>query len=203
MAINFFRGSGQDYVNQFFNRGQPVLSKEDQKLKDRYKSGDKGVSRYVSGYTQPRRIGGGGGNERTSRDPIYGYQTKNSAQAAPVGEAPKTYGNAPSSQGKSSIDFDKQLAAIRSQNQASMDALTQQLADQQADYALKEEAANKKISGLASTVANAQSMYDPTKDMQSSSNINPALSIQEKSKSLNKGTQRYNRSQLSINNLNV
>lgn len=102
-----------------------------------------------------------------------------------------------------SANFASQLAKIKAQNQASMDALTKQLADQKTDYDAREAAANKKISGLASTVANAQSQYDPMSDMGSSNNINPALTIQEKNKSLSSGTQRYNRSKLSINNLNV
>jgi hypothetical protein len=110
---------------------------------------------------------------------------------------------APTSQGSSSIDFSKQLAAIKAQNQASINALTKQMTDQKADYDARELAANKKISSLSSTVANAQSQYDPTKGMGSSNNINPALTIQEKQKSLSSGTQRYNRGQLSINNLNV
>jgi hypothetical protein len=109
----------------------------------------------------------------------------------------------PTSQGSSSIDFSNQLAAIKSQNQASINALTQQLTDQKADYDAREIAANKKISSLSSTVANAQSQYDPTKDLGSSNNINPALTIQEKTKSLSDGTQRYNRNKLSINNVNV
>ena len=77
------------------------------------------------------------------------------------------------------------------------------MTDQKADYDARELAANKKISNLSSTVANAQSQYDPTKGLGSSNNINPALTIQEKNKSLGSGTQRYNRNQLSINNLNV
>jgi hypothetical protein len=109
----------------------------------------------------------------------------------------------PTSQGSSSIDFKNQLDAIKSQNQTSINALTQQLTDQKADYEAKELASNKRISSLSSTVANAQSQYDPTKGMGSSNNINPALTIQEKNKSLSSGTERYNRSKLSINNLNL
>ena len=128
-------------------------------------------------------------------DFVNGYQ--------PPSAAAKSYGSAPSSQGGSSINFSNQLAEIKAQNQASIDALTKQLSDQSADYAAREAASNAKISNLSSTVANAQSQYDPTRDMGSSNNINPALTIQEKSNSLSSGTQRYNRSKLSINNLNV
>ena len=128
-------------------------------------------------------------------DFIGGYQSPSAAAA--------TRAAAPSTQGTSSINFSQQLAAIRAQNQASINALTKQMSDQKADYDARELAANKKISNLSSTVANAQSQYDPTRDLGSSNNINPALTIQEKRKSLSSGTQRYNRSQLSINNLNV
>lgn len=128
-------------------------------------------------------------------DYINGYQAPATAAAAPAA--------GPSSQGTSSINFSNQLAAIKAQNQASINALTKQMSDQKADYDARELAANKKISNLSSTVANAQSQYDPTKDMGSSNNINPALTIQEKSKSLSSGTERYNRNKLSINNVNV
>ena len=131
---------------------------------------------------------------------IFGAPTP----AAPAaGSAGPSYSPAQRTQGQSSINFNNQLAAIKAQNQASINALTQQLTDQKADYEAKELASNKRISNLSSTVANAQSQYDPTKGMGSSNNINPALSIQEKNKSLSSGTQRYNRSKLSINNLNV
>jgi len=124
--------------------------------------------------------------------------------AAPGGaQGGDSYASAQRTQGTSSINFAQQLADIKAQNQSSLDALTKQMTDQKADYDAREVAANKKISNLSSTVANAQSQYDPTKGMGSSNNINPALTIQEKSKSLSSGTERYNRSKLSINNLNV
>ena len=132
---------------------------------------------------------------------IYDYMGSGAAQPAGGGGGAPAPG--PKNQGVSSINFDKQLADIKAQNQASIDALTSQLTDQKADYEAKEIAANKRISNLSSTVANAQSQYDPTKDLGSSNNINPALTIQEKNRSLSSGTQRYNRSKLSINNLNV
>ena len=129
-------------------------------------------------------------------DFVNGYRPP--APAAAAAPAP-----GPTSQGTSSVNFSNQLAAIKAQNQASINALTKQMTDQKADYDARELAANKKISNLSSTVANAQSQYDPTKDMGSSNNINPALTIQEKSKSLSSGTERYNRNKLSINNVNV
>ena len=84
-----------------------------------------------------------------------------------------------------------------------MDALSKQLADQKTDYESRESAANKRISNLSSTVANAQSQYDPSKGLSSSNNINPALTIQEKTKKLASGTSRYRRENLSIKNLNI
>ena len=131
-----------------------------------------------------------------------GFQGVSGGGGAAPAAAAAPY-QAPTSQGQSSVNFSNQLAAIKAQNQTSINALTKQLADQKTDYDAREVASNKKISGLASTVANAQSQYDPTKGMGSSNNINPALTIQEKSNSLSSGTQRYNRGKLSINNLNV
>lgn len=130
------------------------------------------------------------------------YDFANNYRSSPPTAQP-SYGNAPSSQGSSSINFEKQLSAIKQDNQNRIDQLTKKLDDQAADYATREADANKRISNLSSTVANAQSMYDPTKGMGSSNNINPALSIQEQSKKLSSGTQRYNRNKLSINNLNL
>lgn len=130
------------------------------------------------------------------------YDYTNNYRSSPP-PAPPSYGDAPTSRGSSSVNFTAQLADIKRQNQAEIKALTKQLSDQQTDYALREEEANKRISSLSSTVANAQSMYDPTKGMGSSNNINPALSIQEQGKKLSSGTQRYNRNKLSINNLNL
>ena len=152
----------------------------------------------------PKRVttfrGKDGSNKYGMTSGTYIY--KSPVAAAPAAAAPSS-SPAPSAQGTSSNNFSQQLAAIKAQNQSSINALTKQMTDQKADYDARELAANKKISNLSSTVANAQSQYDPTKGMGSSNNINPALTIQEKSKSLSSGTQRYNRSQLSINNLNV
>jgi hypothetical protein len=162
-------------------------------------------------YQDQKAAGQIGVNNSTGAGPdglntSYGYQNyykiESGPQSAPV-PAGQSYSPAQRTQGVSSINFDKQLADIKAQNQASIDALTSQLSDQKADYEAKEIAANKRISNLSSTVANAQSQYDPTKGMGSSNNINPALTVQEKNKSLSSGTQRYNRSMLSINNLNV
>jgi hypothetical protein len=147
-------------------------------------------------------IGGqyGGTNSNGSKWTSTNWQWVEQAAAQP---APAAAPQASSGYASSSANFASQLASIKAQNQASMNALTKQLADQKTDYDAREAASNKKISGLASTVANAQSQYDPMSDMGSSNNINPALTIQEKDKSLSSGTQRYNRSKLSINNLNV
>ncbi|OUV34736.1 MAG: hypothetical protein CBC48_05430 [bacterium TMED88] len=142
-------------------------------------------------------------NINSDNDISQMYDFTNNYSRSAQNSSPTSYGNAPSSQGKSSIDFTKQLNAIKAENQASMDALTQRLSDQKADYDQREADANSRISSLSSTVANAQSMYDPTKGMGSSNNINPALSIQEQGKKLSSGTQRYNRNKLSINNLNL
>ena len=146
-----------------------------------------------------------GKSGQTYRRYIYAKPSKKSAPAPAPPPAPTqaSYDAIVRAQGQSSINFSNQLAAIKAQNQASINALTKQMTDQKADYDARELAANKKISNLSSTVANAQSQYDPTKGLGSSNNINPALTIQEKNKSLSSGTQRYNRSQLSINNLNV
>jgi hypothetical protein len=133
---------------------------------------------------------------RQMYDFVNGYRPPAPAAAAAAPAAPRA-------QGTSSVNFSNQLAAIKAQNQESINALTKQLTDQKADYDAREQAANKRISNLSSTVANAQSQYDPTKDMSSSNNINPALTIQEKTKSLSSGTERYNRNKLSINNVNV
>tara|TARA_X000000368_G_scaffold212973_1_gene168254 strand:- start:5118 stop:5801 length:684 start_codon:yes stop_codon:yes gene_type:complete len=139
-------------------------------------------------------------NSQNDISQMYDY-TNNYRSSPPP--APPSYGNAPTSQGSSSVNFSAQLADIKKQNQAEIKALTKQLSDQRTDYALREEQANKRISSLSSTVANAQSMYDPTKGMGASNNINPALTIQEQGKKLSSGTQRYNRNKLSINNLNL
>jgi hypothetical protein len=148
----------------------------------------------------PKQAYGGTNRDGTTWSSTYFKWNEMPAPQATPQAAPAP---PPTAQGSSSVDFTKQLAAIKAQNQASMDALTKQLSDQKTDYEAREAASNKKISGLASTVANAQSQYDPMKGMGSSNNINPALTIQEKDKSLSSGTQRYNRNKLSINNLNV
>ena len=177
--------------------GREIREQEQKSAKEAWRNGE--ATRVISGYST-RKVGPDG----STRVPIYNYIPNQPAQpaAAPAPAGP-SYSPAQRTQGTSSINFAQQLAAIKAENQASMDALTQQLTDQKADYEAKEIAANKRISNLSSTVANAQSQYDPTKDLGSSNNINPALTIQEKNKSLSSGTQRYNRSQLSINNLNV
>ena len=163
--------------------------------------------KYVNVNTYEVTNGGDRSGMRINSPGPDGFYIKkkgpDSTQAEPEAAAAESYSPAQRSQGTSSINFDKQLADIKAQNQASIDALTSQLTDQKADYEAKEIAANKRISNLSSTVANAQSQYDPTKGLGSSNNINPALTIQEKNKSLSSGTQRYNRSKLSINNLNV
>jgi hypothetical protein len=165
---------------------------------------DKGFqNQEAAGFIDSRTSTGAGRDGlRISYGKTPYYKIESGPQAAPVPAAP-AYTPPQRTQGVSSINFNKQLADIKAQNQASINALTSQLSDQKADYEAKEIAANKRISNLSSTVANAQSQYDPTKGMGSSNNINPALTVQEKNKSLSSGTQRYNRSMLSINNLNV
>jgi hypothetical protein len=110
---------------------------------------------------------------------------------------------ASATQKKLSNDFAKQLAAIKKENAAAIKALNDQLSDQQSFYDEREATANNRIDNLSATVRNAQSQYDPTKGMSTSNNINPALTIQEKTKKLSSGTQRYNRNNLNITNLNV
>jgi len=122
--------------------------------------------------------------------------------------------------------FDKRIADINSSYAAETTRLTGLMAQQQKDYntrstnqmsmfnqrSAEQQAAfdkysgeqDKKISNLSNSVANSASQYDPTKNMSTSNNINPALTIQEKGKDLSKGTQRYNRnSKLNITNVNV
>tara|TARA_R110002050_G_C8821747_1_gene504473 strand:+ start:130 stop:855 length:726 start_codon:yes stop_codon:yes gene_type:complete len=90
----------------------------------------------------------------------------------------------------------------RSTNQMNM--FNQRSAEQQASFDKYSASQDKKISNLSNSVANSASQYDPTKNMSTSNNINPALTIQEKGKDLTKGTQRYNRnSKLNITNVNV
>jgi hypothetical protein len=90
----------------------------------------------------------------------------------------------------------------RSTNQMNM--FNQRSAEQQAAFDKYSASQEKKISNLSNSVANSASQYDPTKNMSTSNNINPALTIQEKGKDLTKGTQRYNRnSKLNITNVNV
>lgn len=104
----------------------------------------------------------------------------------------------------STTSFDKQLKSIQNDYASENASLQQQILDQQSMYESNADAFNKQINNLNNTVANASNMYDPTKNMGSSNNINPALSVQEQNKSLAEGTQRYNRnSKLSINNLNL
>lgn len=91
---------------------------------------------------------------------------------------------------------------LRSTNQ--LNAFNQRSAEQQAAFDKYSASQDKKISNLSNSVANAASQFDPTENMGSSNNINPALTIQEKGKTLSKGTSRYNRnSALNIQNVNV
>ena len=180
--------------------GREIRKQEQAPARKQFEAGN--ATRVISGYYS-QAVGPDG----STKVPIYNYIPNGPTAAAGDGgnggSDDYSYGTARTVQGKSTINFAQQLADIKAQNQASIDDLTKQLTDQKTDYDARELAANAKISNLSSTVANAQSQYDPTKGLQSSNNINPALTIQEKNKSLSSGTQRYNRSKLSINNLNV
>jgi hypothetical protein len=89
---------------------------------------------------------------------------------------------------------------ISSQNKAYND----QAAAFDKRFSQQQDSFDSSINNLNNRVANASNAYDPTKNMGSSNNINPALSIQEKNKSLSSGTQRYNRnSGLNIKNVSL
>ena len=123
-------------------------------------------------------------------------------KAAPVAKAPF-------------ISFNQEVAQINSQYQAENKRLTDLISSQTKAYNDQASAFDKRfnqqqasfdssINNLNNRVANASNAYDPTKNMGSSNNINPALSIQEKNKSLSGGTQRYNRnSGLNIKNVSL
>jgi hypothetical protein len=122
--------------------------------------------------------------------------------AAPTAVTPTAATTA--STASTSTSFDNQLQSIQNDYASENASLQQQILDQQSMYDSNAMAFDKQINNLNNTVANASNMYDPTKNMGSSNNINPALSVQEQNKSLAEGTQRYNRnSKLSINNLNL
>ena len=139
-------------------------------------------------------------------DYVNGYKPPAPAAAtptaAPVAKAP-------------SISFKQEVSQINSQYQAENKRLTDLISSQTQAYNDQATAFDKRfnqqqasfdssINNLNNRVANASNAYDPTKNMGSSNNINPALSIQEKNKSLSGGTQRYNRnSGLNINNVNL
>lgn len=139
-------------------------------------------------------------------DYVQGYKPPAPAAAtptaAPVAKAP-------------SISFNQEVAKINSQYQAENKRLTDLISSQTQAYNNQAAAFDKRfnqqqasfdssINNLNNRVANASNAYDPTKNMGSSNNINPALSIQEKNKSLSSGTQRYNRnSGLNIKNVNL
>jgi hypothetical protein len=122
--------------------------------------------------------------------------------AAPVAKAP-------------SISFKQEVAQINQQYQNENKRLTDLIASQNKAYndqaaafdrrfAQQQDSFDSSINNLNNRVANASNAYDPTKNMGSSNNINPALSIQEKNKSLSSGTQRYNRnSGLNIKNVSL
>ena len=139
-------------------------------------------------------------------DYVNGYKPPAPAAAtptaAPVAKAP-------------SISFNQEVAKINSQYQAENKRLTDLISSQTQAYNNQAAAFDKRfnqqqasfdssINNLNNRVANASNAYDPTKNMGSSNNINPALSIQEQNKSLSSGTQRYNRnSGLNIKNVNL
>jgi hypothetical protein len=154
---------------------------------------------------------------RAMYDYVSGYKPPAPAAptptAAPVPKAP-------------SISFNQEVAQINSQYQAENKRLTDLISSQTRAYNDQAAAFDKRfgeqqsafdkslgdqqdrfdssINNLNNRVANASNAYDPTKNMGSSNNINPALSIQEKNKSLSSGTQRYNRnSGLNIKNVNL
>ena len=66
MGINFHGGSAESWAASITSKGRAPLSKEEDKLKKAYDKGDEDVKRYVSGYTKPRRMGGGGGTNAVS-----------------------------------------------------------------------------------------------------------------------------------------
>ena len=139
-------------------------------------------------------------------DYVNGYKPPTPAAptptAAPAAKAP-------------SISFKQEVSQINSQYQAENKRLTDLISSQTQAYNDQAAAFDKRfsqqqasfdssINNLNNRVANASNAYDPTKNMGSSNNINPALSIQEKNKSLSSGTQRYNRnSGLNIKNVNL
>lgn len=155
-----------------------------------------GYQRVVSGYARVRFGKAGHRNQ-----PIYAYIPKQQQAAPAPAQQPAAPSNA--SMATATSNFNARLAQIQSQYSAQNTALTNQLNEQKAQYKAFEESSNKRISNLSSTIANATSAYDPTEGLETSTNINPALTIQEKSKTLTKGTSRYNRNNLSINNVNV
>ena len=139
-------------------------------------------------------------------DYVNGYKPPAKAaptpKAAPVAKAP-------------SISFKQEVSQINQQYQNENKRLTDLIASQNKAYNDQAAAFDKRfsqqqasfdssINNLNNRVANASNAYDPTKNMGSSNNINPALSIQEQNKSLSSGTQRYNRnSGLNIKNVNL
>ena len=139
-------------------------------------------------------------------DYVNGYKPPAKAAPTPTASAPAA---APS------ISFNQEVAQINSQYQAENKRLTDLISSQNKAYndqaaafdrrfSQQQASFDSSINNLNNRVANASNAYDPTKNMGSSNNINPALSIQEKNKSLSSGTQRYNRnSGLNIKNVNL
>ena len=139
-------------------------------------------------------------------DYVNGYKPPAKAAptptAAPVAKAP-------------SISFKQEVSQINQQYQNENKRLTDLIASQNKAYndqaaafdkrfSQQQDSFDSSINNLNNRVANASNAYDPTKNMGSSNNINPALSIQEKNKSLSSGTQRYNRnSGLNIKNVSL
>lgn len=162
-----------------------------------YGDAREGYHRVVSGYARVRF-----GKNGYKNQPIYKYIPKQQ-QAAPAPAPQPAAPSYASTMATATSNFNARLAQIQSQYSAQNTALTNQLNEQKAQYKAFEESSNKRISNLSSTIANATSAYDPTEGLETSTNINPALTIQEKSKTLTKGTSRYNRNNLSINNVNV
>lgn len=73
------------YFRSFMSASERALYDQVQKEK-----AGKDATRVITGYTPGRRIGGGGGNERSSREPIYAYIPKKPAPAAAPKPAAKT-----------------------------------------------------------------------------------------------------------------
>ena len=117
-------------------------------------------------------------------------------QAAPVQQ---TSGG----QQSTTTSFDNRIAGIQKEYASSLSSLTDQLTSQQADFAARESDFNSQMNNLSNTLSSQTSLYNPTDKMGTSYNINPAMTSQETSGTLKKGTQRYNRNSLSINNVNV